>query len=59
MGEKISQIIAFVVANYQAILAAITAILTGVIGICMLIPGNQPESFLQKVVDFIAKFSKK
>lgn len=40
-------------------LGAITALLGAVIAIAQLIPGDQPEAFLQKVVDFLAKFSRK
>ena len=40
-------------------LGAITALLTAIIAIAQLIPGDQPEAFLQKVVDFISKFSRK
>lgn len=52
-------VINFVMENYQAILSAVTGVLSGVIGIALLIPGDQPEKALQGVVDFIAKFSKK
>ena len=40
-------------------LGAITALLGAVIAIAQLIPGDEPENTLQKVVDFLAKFSKK
>jgi len=40
-------------------LGAITALLTAVIAVAQLIPGDQPEASLQKVVDFLAKFSRK
>ena len=40
-------------------LGAITALLGAVIAICQLIPGDEPENTLQKVVDFLAKFSRK
>lgn len=53
------EIINFIAANYQAILAALVAILTGVIAICLMIPGEQPEKALQAIVDFLTKFSKK
>ena len=35
------------------------AALTALIAVFMLIPGDQPEKALQKVVDFLAKFSRK
>lgn len=40
-------------------IGAITALLTAVIAIAQLIPGDQPEKSLQAIVDFLAKFSKK
>jgi hypothetical protein len=40
-------------------LGAITALLGAIIAIAQLIPGDEPENTLQKVVDFIAKFSRK
>lgn len=40
-------------------IGAITALLTAVIAIAQLIPGDQPERFLQSVVDVISKFSRK
>jgi len=40
-------------------LGAITALLGAVIAITQLIPGDEPENTLQKVVDFLAKFSRK
>ena len=53
------EVINWVLANYQAVISGIVATLGGIIAICLLIPGEQPEKFLQSVVDFIAKFSKK
>lgn len=40
-------------------LGAITALLGAVIAIAQLVPGEQPEKFLQGVVDFLSKFSRK
>jgi hypothetical protein len=57
--ETVMAIFNFIMANYQAILAAVVAILGGVIAICMMIPGPQPEAALQKVVEFLSKFSRK
>jgi hypothetical protein len=45
--------------DWLAWLGAITALLGAVIAIAQLIPGEEPERSLQKVVDFLAKFSKK
>ena len=40
-------------------LGAITALFGAVIAIAQLIPGDEPENTLQKIVDFLAKFSRK
>lgn len=37
---------------------AITVALNAIIGIALLIPGDQPEKFLKKVVDMLTKISK-
>ncbi len=41
------------------IVAAVNAVLIALIGVALLIPGAEPEQFLQKIVDFLSKFSKK
>jgi hypothetical protein len=38
---------------------ALVALLTAVIAVASLIPGDEPEATLQKVVDFLSKFSRK
>jgi hypothetical protein len=40
-------------------LGALTTVLTAVIGVASLIKGDEPENTLQKIVDVLAKFSKK
>ena len=45
--------------DFFAWLGAITAILGAAIAVAQLIPGDEPENTLQKVVDFLAKFSRK
>lgn len=40
-------------------LGAITAVFGAVIAVAQLIPGDEPENTLQKIVDFLAKFSNK
>lgn len=53
--EKLSGI----VGKLPEIVAAVMAVLTSLIALCLLIPGEQPEKALQGIVDFLAKFSKK
>lgn len=43
----------------QEVAGMVSLVLTGLIGIAMLIPGEQPEKALQSVLEFIKKFSKK
>lgn len=45
--------------DWIAWVGAITALLGAVIAIAQLIPGEQPEKFLQSVVNIISKFSRK
>ncbi len=49
----------FVVEHLSDIVSAVMGVMTAVIGIALLIPGDQPEKALQGVVDFLSKFSKK
>ena len=51
--------ILIIIAKLPEILGLVSSILIPVIALCMLIPGEQPEKFLQSVVNLIAKFSKK
>lgn len=45
--------------DWLAWVGATTALLTAVIAVCQLIPGDQPEKTLQAIVDFLSKFSRK
>ncbi len=38
---------------------AFVALLSAVIAVASLIPGDEPENTLQKIVDFLSKFSRK
>jgi uncharacterized membrane protein len=40
-------------------LGALVALLSAVIAVASLIPGDEPETTLRKVVDFLSKFSRK
>lgn len=48
-----------IVGKVQEIAGLAVMVLTGLIGIAMLIPGEQPEKALQAVLDVLKKFSKK
>ena len=55
-----NQILAFIQSqDVFAWVGALVALLSAVIAIASLIPGDEPEKTLQKVVDFLSKFSRK
>jgi hypothetical protein len=56
---EIMQLLQMIMEKGPAILAAIMALLSGIIAVCLLIPGEQPEKALQAIVDFLAKLSRK
>lgn len=45
--------------NWLEILGAVTALLLALITIFEMIPGDQPEKALRKVVEILARFSRK
>lgn len=51
--------IRFIMNNFQAIVNGIVGVLLALIALFMLFPGNEPENTLQKIVDFIKRFSLK
>jgi hypothetical protein len=54
------QLLAFVQSqDVFAWLGALIALLSAVIAVASLIPGDEPENTLQKIVDFLSKFSRK
>lgn len=52
-------VITYITTHFQEILAALGGLLSSLLVIAMLIPGDQPDKFLQSAVDFIVKFSRK
>lgn len=57
--EQAIEAVKVVIEKGPEILSAVVALLSGVIAVSMLIPGEQPEKALKSVVEFLAKFSKK
>ena len=57
--EKALEVVKLAIAMGPEIIAAVVALLSGVIAVSLLIPGEQPEKALQGIVDFISKFSRK
>lgn len=53
------EIIQNVANNWQAYLGVLTAVLTAAIAVATVIPGDEPEKTLQKIVDFISNISRK
>lgn len=53
------EFVKFFIDNWSEILNAVVGILSALVVLFMLIPGQQPEAFLQKVVEFLKKFSRK
>lgn len=49
----------YILVHGPEMLAALIAVLMALIGLFMAIPGAEPEASLQKIVDFLAKFSRK
>jgi len=53
------EIITHVLNNWQSYLGVVTAVLAAAIAVATVIPGDEPEKTLQKIVDFIAQISRK
>lgn len=59
MVDTIVKIVGFITTNYQAIVSGLVAVLGGLVAICLVIPGEQPEKTFQSISDFLKKFSVK
>lgn len=57
--DVVFQLIAWATANGPQFVTAIVSVLSAVIALALLVPGEQPEKFLQGIVAFLSKFSKK
>lgn len=57
--ELIGQIVAWATMNGPQFVSAIVSLFSALIAISLMVPGEQPEKFLQGAVDFLSKFSKK
>lgn len=57
--EQMMHVLQMIVEKGPAVLSAIVGLLSAVIAVCLLIPGEQPEKALQAIVDFLKKFSRK
>lgn len=52
-------LITHLASNWQSYLGVVTAVLGAAIAVATLIPGDEPERTLQKIVDFISQISRK
>jgi hypothetical protein len=57
--ETLLSIFKFIGANWDGLLGTITAIFVALIAFFQIIPGDQPEKTLYKIVEFIKKWSRK
>lgn len=57
--DKVLEIIKWCLESGPNLLSAVVGLLTALIALCLLIPGDSPEKQLQGVVNFLSKFSKK
>jgi hypothetical protein len=55
--ESIIEWLKWAIATGPNFVTALVAVLTTLITLFMLVPGEQPEAFLRKVVDFLSRFS--
>jgi len=55
----VNSLISNIVAHWQEYLGVITAVLGAAIAVATVIPGDEPERTLQKIVDFISQISRK
>lgn len=53
------ELVAWLMAHYMEVVSAAVALLSGVIAVSLLIPGEAPEKQLQVVLDLLKKLSKK
>lgn len=59
--STVMEIFKWLLENWSQLISAIIALMMAVIAFLMIIPGNQGEVILQKIVDFLKKitFNKK
>ena len=53
------EIITHLLTNWQSYVGVLTACLAAAIAVASVIPGDEPERTLQKIVDFISQISRK
>lgn len=57
--EQIMAVFSWLYVNYGALILAVEAVLSALIVLFLIVPGDQPEKALQAAVDFVKKLSRK
>jgi len=57
--DKVLEIVKWAVESGPHFITALGGVVSALIVLALLIPGDQPEKTLQKLADFLAKFSRK
>jgi hypothetical protein len=57
--SKLWDIVSYIVENYHIILIGFHYIALFMVGLCMFLPGKQPEAFFKKLADWLERYSKK
>lgn len=57
--EKLINAFNLIVTYGPEIISALVAVLSALVGLFLLIPGDEPETTLKKIVSFIEQFSRK
>lgn len=52
-------LVQYIMAHYLEIVGAISLAISGLLALAIMIPGEQPDKFLQSIVDLIGKVSRK
>jgi hypothetical protein len=55
----LTSLVTTIATNWQQYLGVVTAVLAAAIAVATVIPGDEPERTLQKIVDFISNISRK
>ena len=57
--EKVMELFNWALSDGMHMLVSLEGMLMAMIGFALLVPGKQPEAFLQSLVNLISKISKK
>lgn len=53
------EVVQYIMANGADMLSAVIALLSGIMAVALMIPGEQPEKALQSIINVLKKLSKK